>query len=30
MADDGITYEREAIEAWLQKHDTSPFTGAKL
>ena len=27
---DGHTYEREAIEEWLQTHDTSPKTGAKL
>jgi len=30
MAADGHTYEREAIEQWLQAHDTSPKTNAKL
>ena len=27
---DGVTYERSAIEAWLQTHDTSPATGRRL
>jgi len=27
---DGFTYEREAIEAWLADHNTSPLTGAPL
>jgi hypothetical protein len=27
---DGHTYEREAIEDWLQTHDTSPITGELL
>ena len=26
----GHTYERKAIEQWLQTHDTSPLTGAQL
>jgi len=26
IAADGFTYEREAIELWLQGHDTSPRT----
>lgn len=30
MASDGHTYEREAIEQWLQTHDTSPKTNEKL
>jgi len=30
FADDGITYERSAIESWMAKHDTSPSTGEKL
>ena len=30
MAADGFTYEREAIELWLQGHDTSPRTGQPL
>ena len=30
IAADGITYERESIELWLSKRDTSPFTGALL
>ena len=29
-AEDGHTYERRAIERWLEDHDTSPLTGAKL
>ena len=28
--EDGHTYEREAIEEWLQKNNTSPLTNAKL
>ena len=27
---DGHTYERRAIEAWLQDHATSPLTNADL
>ena len=27
---DGFTYERKAIEKWLEDHDTSPKTGARL
>ena len=27
---DGQSYERDAIEKWLRKHDTSPLTGKKL
>ena len=27
---DGITFERGAIEPWLEDHDTSPLTGAPL
>ena len=30
FAADGYTYEREAIEQWLQTHDTSPKTNIKL
>ena len=30
MAADGTTYERRAIQQWLEQHDTSPLTGAKL
>lgn len=30
VAADGRTYERMAMEAWLQQHDTSPVTGDKL
>eukprot|EP00825_Cyclidium_porcatum_P045184 TRINITY_DN67_c0_g4_i1.p1 TRINITY_DN67_c0_g4~~TRINITY_DN67_c0_g4_i1.p1 ORF type:complete len:405 (-),score=83.82 TRINITY_DN67_c0_g4_i1:155-1369(-) len=30
MAEDGNTYERVAIEAWFQKHDTSPLTNQQL
>jgi len=26
VAADGHTYEREAIEGWLENHDTSPMT----
>lgn len=28
--EDGHTYDRKAIETWLEDHDTSPKTGAKL
>jgi hypothetical protein len=27
---DGFTYERRAIEEWLEHHDTSPMTGLPL
>jgi hypothetical protein len=27
---DGLTYERLAIERWLENHDTSPLTGERL
>ena len=30
MADDGNTYERVAIECWLEKHDISPVTNEKF
>ena len=30
IAADGNTYERQAIEAWLQDNDTSPVHGTKL
>jgi len=30
LAADGQTYERSAIEKWLQQHNTSPMTGAPL
>ena len=30
MCADGQTYERAAIEKWLETHDTSPTTNAKL
>ncbi|HQW58338.1 MAG TPA: ankyrin repeat domain-containing protein, partial [Gammaproteobacteria bacterium] len=30
IAVDGYTYEREAIEQWLQMHDTSPRTNERL
>lgn len=30
MAADGHSYQREAIEAWLKEHDTSPKTSALL
>ncbi len=30
IAADGFTYEREAIELWLQGHDTSPRTNQPL
>lgn len=26
----GWTYEQSAIELWLQSHDTSPMTNAKM
>ena len=29
-AADGMTYERAAIEKWLEDNDTSPSTGAEL
>ena len=27
---DGFTYERSAIEQWLETHNTSPTTGLEL
>jgi len=30
VAMDGYTYERSAISAWFQRHDTSPFTRAVI
>mmetsp|Transcript_5474 Transcript_5474/g.9020 ORF Transcript_5474/g.9020 Transcript_5474/m.9020 type:complete len:558 (-) Transcript_5474:152-1825(-) len=30
VASDGITYERAALEEWLEKEKTSPLTGAPL
>ena len=30
IAADGHTYERTAIEQWLQQHDTSPVTHLPL
>ena len=30
IAADGHTYEREAIQAWLHQHSTSPVTGKAL
>ena len=27
---DGFTYERSAIEKWLETHNTSPTTGVEL
>ena len=30
IAADGGTYERAAMEAWLQQHHTSPVTGTQL
>ena len=27
---DGFTYERRAIEQWLENHSTSPATGIEL
>lgn len=30
VAADGFTYERRAIEAWLERHDVSPVTNKNL
>lgn len=30
IAADGHTYEKLAMECWLQQHDDSPVTGAML
>lgn len=30
IAADGFTYEREAIVAWLDRHDVSPVTKQRL
>ncbi len=30
VAADGFTFEREAIEAWLKQHNTSPMTNMQL
>jgi hypothetical protein len=30
VAEDGNTYEKEAIEAWIRKNGTSPITNAKI
>lgn len=30
VASDGHTYERKAIEMWLQSHNSSPMTGLQL
>src|SRR5690606_9208241 len=30
MTNDGHTFERKAIECWLEKHDVSPITGDEL
>ena len=30
IAADGHTYERSAIEQWLETHNTSPTTGVEL
>lgn len=30
MLEDGFTYERAQITAWLQGHDSSPMTGQPL
>ena len=30
IAADGRTYERAAMEEWLQQHNTSPVTGTQL
>ena len=30
IAADGRTYEKQALSAWLQKHNTSPVTGEAL
>lgn len=30
VAADGYTYDRSAIEEWLEEHDTSPMTDSPL
>jgi hypothetical protein len=30
ICSDGFTYEKSAIEQWLQSHDSSPMTGIEL
>jgi len=30
MIEDGHTYERDSIEAWFEKHDTSPLTNVVI
>ena len=30
IAADGHTYERKAVQEWLQHHSTSPVTGSTL
>ncbi len=30
MIDDGNTYEHDAIEVWLKKHNTSPVSNETL
>ena len=30
IAADGHTYEKDAMQKWLQHHQTSPVTGARL
>ena len=30
VVETGMTYEREAIEAWLEEHNTDPSTGVTL
>lgn len=30
MTEDGVTYERSAIEQWLEDHTTSPLTNQEL
>ncbi len=30
IAADGHTYERAAVQRWLEDHETSPVTSAKL
>ncbi len=30
IAADGYTYERAAVQSWLQDHETSPVTSAQL
>lgn len=30
MIEDGNSYEKDAIKAWLEKHDTSPVTNEAL